>query len=92
MIGMDDILRTESLDRQNARAREEYYDKQDAKTLMMSSDKISRYDYEANKKGCVIIDYDKFRKGQNEEAMLIVGIIGLYMLIGIVFGVVMVLS
>lgn len=81
-----DIMNTET-DRMNERARSDYYDKADAQSVVDRSKIIDKYDYEANKHGCIIIDYDKYRRAYIEEAMLIIGVIGLYFMIGLIFGI-----
>jgi len=79
-------------ERMNERALNEYHDKEEAHSMNVRGRMTDKYDYEANKKGCIIIDYDKYRRGYIEEAMLLIGVIGLYFMIGLIFGVVITLT
>lgn len=53
---------------------------------------IDKYDYEANCAGSKIFDYDKFERHRNIQIMLMIGILGLYFVIGIIVGIGVTLS
>lgn len=53
---------------------------------------IDRFDYEANCWGCEVKDYDKYRRKQLEEYMLLFGALGIYFLFGMLLGVVAIIS
>jgi hypothetical protein len=53
---------------------------------------IDRSNYEANKMGCIIQDYDKFNKSRNEEILLLIGVLGIYTLFGMILGAIIMLQ
>jgi hypothetical protein len=88
MIGMD----MTEIERMKDSARSDFFDKAEAQSLVNRSKIIDRYDYEANKHGSIVIDYDKYRRAYIEQAMLMIGAIGLYFMIGLIYGVAIVLG
>lgn len=47
---------------------------------------IDKYDHEANARGCKIFNYDYYERQRNIEALLLVGTLGLYFIIGMLIG------
>jgi hypothetical protein len=81
---------------ENKKAQIEYMNKQ----LIYSKDmmhelqnsrtmkRIDKYNHEAGCSGCIITDYDKYRRQNRINAMLIVAAIELYFLAGLIIGLV----
>lgn len=52
--------------------------------------RVDRYDYEANCSGCRVVDYDKYRRNQIQNNMLLFGVLCIYFMIGLVVGIILV--